>query len=187
MCVGVGPDAELSEAAGQLWWDQRPLLATDEISLPGAHNLANAMAVAAACLAFGVEPDAVAQGLRTFPGVAHRLESVARIDGVQYVNDSKATNVDSTIVALNSYRGGVHLIAGGRAKAQDFGPLVEPVAARCRAGVPDRRGVTGDRGRAGVHPGPAATLGRAGDRGRRRRASGPAGGDRAALAGMREL
>jgi UDP-N-acetylmuramoylalanine--D-glutamate ligase len=133
VCVGSGPGAELSEQAGQLWWDETPLIAVDEISLPGAHNRANAMAAAAACLADGVALDAVAEGLRSFAGVAHRLEMVAIQGGVRYVNDSKSTNVDSAIVAVRSFSGGVHLIAGGRGKAQDFSPLAEPVAERARA------------------------------------------------------
>jgi UDP-N-acetylmuramoylalanine--D-glutamate ligase len=133
VCVGIGPGAELSEQAGQLWWDETPLISVDEISLPGAHNRANAMAAAAACLADGVPRDAVAEGLRSFPGVAHRLETVAVIDGVAYVNDSKATNIDSAIVALRSFPGGVHLIAGGRGKGQDFVSLAAPVAERARA------------------------------------------------------
>ena len=75
--------------------------------------------------------------------MAHRLETIAVHDGVAYVNDSKATNVASTIVALESYDGGVHLIAGGRGKNQDFSALAEPVAERCDGRLPDRRG---DRG-----------------------------------------
>ena len=133
VCVGEGPGAELSFAAGQLWWDEQPLLAVREISLPGAHNRANAMAAAAACLANGVERDAVAEGLRTFAGVAHRLEDLGPVDGVRYVNDSKATNVDSTLVALAAFEGGVHLILGGVGKAQDFTPLAGPVAEQCRS------------------------------------------------------
>jgi UDP-N-acetylmuramoylalanine--D-glutamate ligase len=128
-----GPGAELSDRAGQLWWDEQPLVAADEISLPGAHNRANAMAAAAVCLARGLDPAAVADGLRTFAGVAHRLERIATPGGVVFVNDSKATNVASTLVALASYSGGVHLIAGGRGKRQDFSPLAGPVAERCRA------------------------------------------------------
>ncbi|MGI8715248.1 MAG: UDP-N-acetylmuramoyl-L-alanine--D-glutamate ligase [Solirubrobacteraceae bacterium] len=128
-----GAGAELSDRAGQLWWDEHPLLGTDEIGLPGAHNRANAMAAAAACLARGIEPEAVADGLRSFSGVAHRLELIAERDGVAFVNDSKATNVASTLVALRSYAGGVHLIAGGRGKRQDFSPLTAPVGERCRA------------------------------------------------------
>jgi UDP-N-acetylmuramoylalanine--D-glutamate ligase len=91
------------------------------------------MAVAAVCLARGVEREAVAAGLRSFPGVAHRLELLRELDGVRYVNDSKATNVASTLVALRSYPGGVHLIAGGDGKGQDFSPLAPLVAERCRA------------------------------------------------------
>lgn len=128
-----GRGAELSDRAGHLWWDEEPLLADDEISLPGEHNRANAMAAAAVCLARGLDRDAVTTGLRTFGGVAHRLEPIARRDGVAYVNDSKATNVASTLVALRSVPGGVHLIAGGRGKSQDFSPLAPAVAQRCRA------------------------------------------------------
>src|SRR5205807_2778863 len=71
--------------------------------------------------------------LRTFSGVAHRLEPVAVRDGVSYVNDSKATNVASTLMALRAYPGGIHLIAGGRGKQQDFAPLAPLVAERCAA------------------------------------------------------
>ncbi len=125
--------AELADRAGYLWWDDEPLLATSQISLPGQHNRSNAMAAAAACLARGLDRDAVAAGLRTFPGVAHRLEEIAVRGGVAFVNDSKATNVASTAVALRSYPGGVHLIAGGRGKRQDFSPLAPLVAERCAA------------------------------------------------------
>jgi UDP-N-acetylmuramoylalanine--D-glutamate ligase len=131
--AGDGDSLELSDRAGYLWWDSEPLLRVDEIALPGVHNRANAMATAAVCLARGIEPDAVAEALRTFAGVAHRLETIAVHDGVTYVNDSKATNVTSAIVALESYDGGVHLIAGGRGKNQDFSALAEPVAERCAA------------------------------------------------------
>jgi UDP-N-acetylmuramoylalanine--D-glutamate ligase len=130
---GVGPGPELSERAGYLWWDEQPILAVDEIALPGEHNVQNAMATAAVCLARGIDPDAVAGGLRTFAGVRHRLERVAVVDGVTWVNDSKATNVASTLVALRSFPGSVHLIAGGRGKQQDFTPLAPLVAERCRA------------------------------------------------------
>ena len=132
--VCFGPGGELDDRAGQLWWDERPLIAHDEIRLRGAHNRANAAAAAAIALARGIDPDAVRAALRSFAGVEHRLEEVATVDGVLYVNDSKATNVDSTLVALASFAGEpVHLILGGGGKGQDFTPLREP-AARC-AGV----------------------------------------------------
>jgi UDP-N-acetylmuramoylalanine--D-glutamate ligase len=131
VCFGNSPGAELSARAGQLWWGEDALLPTDDISLPGEHNRANAMAAAAACLARGIEPEAVAGGLRSFPGVAHRLELIAELGAVSFVNDSKATNVASTLVGLRSYAGGVHLIAGGRGKGQDFSPLAPAVTERC--------------------------------------------------------
>ena len=103
------------------------------ISLPGEHNRQNAMAAAAVCLARGIEEEAVAAGLGSFAGVAHRLERIAVRDGVSWINDSKATNVASTRVALCAYPGGVRLIAGGRGKQQDFSPLAPLVAERCKA------------------------------------------------------
>ncbi len=130
---GTTPDAEVSERAGYLWWDEQPLIRTDELALPGAHNRQNAMAAAAVCLARGVEADAVATALSDFAGVPHRLELVAVQEGVSYVNDSKATNVASTTVALEAYPRGVRLIAGGRGKQQDFTPLAPLVSERCKA------------------------------------------------------
>ena len=123
ICFGTGPQAELADRGGQLWWADEPLLAAAELRLRGAHNRLNAMAAAAVCLARGVDADAVRDGLRTFAGVEHRLEDVATLDGVLYVNDSKATNVDSTLVALASLDRPVHVILGGRGKGQDFAPL----------------------------------------------------------------
>ena len=110
------------------------LMAAAEIRLRGAHNRENAMAAAAVCLARGVEPAAVREALATFAGVPHRLEEVGTVDGVTYVNDSKATNVASAEVGIRSFAGGVHLIAGGRGKGSDYSPLAAPVQAHC-AGV----------------------------------------------------
>ncbi len=92
------------------------------------------MAAAAVCLARGVDREAVCEGLRTFAGVAHRLEEVASRDGVLYVNDSKATNVASTLVALEAFADRrVRLILGGQGKGQDFAELREPVERGCAA------------------------------------------------------
>jgi UDP-N-acetylmuramoylalanine--D-glutamate ligase len=122
--VPFGPGGELDDRAGHLWWDGVPLIAHEEIRLRGAHNRANAAAAAAVALARGIDPDAVRAGLRTFAGVEHRLEEVARIGGVLFVNDSKATNVASTLVALASFADApVHLILGGQGKGQDFSAL----------------------------------------------------------------
>ena len=132
---GDGPGAELSQRAGQLWLLERPLLAVSELRLRGAHNVQNAMAAAAVCLARGVDLDAVRSGLRSFAGVRHRLQELARRDGVLYVNDSKATNIASTKVALDAFRdvGPIHLILGGQGKDQDFTALREEVRTSCRA------------------------------------------------------
>jgi UDP-N-acetylmuramoylalanine--D-glutamate ligase len=140
LCFGAGSGAALREREGALWWQHasEPLLSLDELSLRGAHNVQNAMAAAAVCLARGMEPEAVRAGLRDFPGVAHRLEEVACREQVLYVNDSKATNVASTLVALRAFapfegRPRVHLILGGQGKGQDFGSLRAEVSRACRA------------------------------------------------------
>jgi len=138
---GVEPGSELFQRPdGVLCWEGQPLIAASELSLRGRHNAQNAMAAAAVCLARGVDADAVTAGLRSFPGVPHRLEEIARLDGVLYVNDSKATNVASTLVALAAMaeqrageRPGVHLILGGQGKGQDFSALAPALASSCRA------------------------------------------------------
>ncbi|HEX3392352.1 MAG TPA: UDP-N-acetylmuramoyl-L-alanine--D-glutamate ligase, partial [Solirubrobacteraceae bacterium] len=133
---GEGSDADLSLLDGVMRWQGQELLDARELGIPGRHNRENAMAAAAACLARGLDPAVVSEGLRTFPGVPHRLEAVAELAGVRYVNDSKATNVASTLVALEacaSEAANVHLILGGLAKGQDFAPLAWAVERACRA------------------------------------------------------
>jgi UDP-N-acetylmuramoylalanine--D-glutamate ligase len=113
---------------------ERDLRIAAELRLPGPHNLQNAMAAAAVCLARGVDPQAVRAGLRSFTGVAHRLEEVAGRGGVRYVNDSKATNLASTLVALQAFSGSdIHLILGGQGKGQNFTGLRSPVEQGARA------------------------------------------------------
>jgi len=116
-----------------LFWAEEPLMRADEVRLRGAHNLANAMAAAAVCLARGVDAGAVRAALRTFAGVAHRLEEVAERDGVLYVNDSKATNVASARVGIEAFDGGLHAILGGSLKGEDFRGLRDAVSSRCVA------------------------------------------------------
>ncbi len=126
---GAGGEAELERRDGELRWRGEPLITLAELRLRGAHNAQNAMAAAAVCLQRGVDREAVRVGLRSFAGVKHRLEEVATRDGVLYVNDSKATNVASTLVALAALEERpLHLILGGQGKGQDFGPLREPIA-----------------------------------------------------------
>ena len=128
-----GGEPDLAHRAGTLFWRGEPLMAAADIRIRGPHNRANAMAAAAVCLARGVPAGAVREGLETFAGVPHRLEEIATVGDVLYVNDSKATNVASAEVAINSFAGGVHLIAGGRGKGSDYSPLAAPVRERCRA------------------------------------------------------
>jgi UDP-N-acetylmuramoylalanine--D-glutamate ligase len=104
-----------------------------ELRLRGAHNVENARAAAAAARAMGVPEDAISEALRTFPGVPHRLEEVGTVNGVLYVNDSKATNVSSAVRGIEAFEGGVHAILGGSLKGGGFEGLRDAVSARCRA------------------------------------------------------
>ncbi len=132
-CRGASPDCEVSVSAGTIFHEGEPLLAVSELQVPGEHNVENAMAAAAAALAMGLSREAVREGLRSFAGVPHRLEQVAEIGGVRFVNDSKATNVGAATVGMRAFEGGVHAILGGSPKGEDFKPLAAPVAERCRA------------------------------------------------------
>ena len=127
------PDCELSLRDGVIFAADEPLIRADELQLLGAHNVENAMAAAAAALASGLPRDAVAEGLRSFPGVRHRLERVREREGVLWVNDSKATNVASALAGIRAFDDGVRLIAGGRPKQESFVPLAPVVAERCVA------------------------------------------------------
>ena len=147
------------------------------------------MAAAAAALAMGIDRDAVREGLRSFAGVPHRLEQVAEIGGVRFVNDSKATNVASAAVGLRAFEGGVHAILGGSEKGEDFAPLADPVRESCAAcyligasaeRLAEELAPVSRRGRGASLRRPRATLCGASRRGAPRRG-------RPALAGLRQL
>ena len=106
-----------------------------ELAIPGAHNVSNALAAVAVALLFGVAPDAIRKAAATFTGVEHRLESVALIDGVRFVNDSQGTQPDAVIAALRAFGAPVVLIAGGRDKGVDLSSLPPVVAERAVAAV----------------------------------------------------
>ena len=108
------------------------ILRRDEALLRGPHNTENLCAASAAALAIGIEPKAIAAALREFRGLPHRLTQVAEIDGVRYVNDSKATNVDAMRRALESFDAPITLIAGGRDKDGDFASVASLVSERVR-------------------------------------------------------
>lgn len=103
-----------------------------ELAIPGAHNLENALAAIAAAKAMRVGTAVLADTLKTFKGVSHRLELVAEINGVRYINDSKGTNPDASIKALEAYNEPIVLIAGGKNKGSDFGEFAEKIKEKAR-------------------------------------------------------
>ena len=111
---------------------ERTVFKIDALKIKGPHNLANSLAAVLAATALGFEDDAIRDGLAGFDGLEHRYEPVAEIDGVTYINDSKATNVDSVRVALEAAEPPVILIAGGRDKGGDFETLVPLVEAKVK-------------------------------------------------------
>jgi len=121
-----------------------------EITLRGQHNVENVLAATACALWTGMAPSAIRRGIAAFRGVAHRIERVHDDRGVVYYNDSKGTNVDSTIKALESFTEPIVLIAGGKGKGQDFGPLAAAARGRVRHAV--LIGQDRDRIRAALEP-----------------------------------
>ncbi len=101
------------------------LMSTDEIGLSGRHNLNNGLATALAARAAEIQNDVIRESLRTFEGVEHRLEEIRTVDGVKYVNDSKATNINAVWYALDSYNVPMVLILGGRDKGNDYSELID--------------------------------------------------------------
>jgi UDP-N-acetylmuramoylalanine--D-glutamate ligase len=111
------------------------LLATSELALVGRHNQLNALAALAAGELMGLELPAMLQVLAEFPGLPHRMQLVARKQGVDFINDSKATNVGAAVAAVESIDGIIVLIAGGESKGGDFDDLSNAVSDRLRAAV----------------------------------------------------
>lgn len=175
-----GPaDGWYDRAARRLQLGSDPLLARDELTLLGDHNVANALAAALAVRQAGVAPDALAQGLRSFRALPHRLEPVREVQGVLWINDSKATNIASTVVAVEAMDRPFVLLLGGRHKGEPYtrlGPLLRgkcrlviaygesgPLVARDLAGaIPLERGTTFEdviaRARRAAQPGDAVLL-----------------------------
>lgn len=104
---------------------EEQIIACDDILIPGPHNLQNAAAAATATSLLGVNAASISHVLRTFSGVEHRLERVDSVAGINFVNDSKATNVDSVCYALQSVNPPLYLIAGGREKGASYKPLIQ--------------------------------------------------------------
>jgi UDP-N-acetylmuramoylalanine--D-glutamate ligase len=138
------------------------LLLVEAIGLPGAHNLENVLAAVVAARLAGADAAAIAGGVRSFAGVEHRLEFAGEIRGVRYYNDSKATNVDATLKALDAFSGRVLIILGGKDKGSDYtvlrqslrekavlalliGAAAEKIASQISGSVPIERAGTLER------------------------------------------
>jgi UDP-N-acetylmuramoylalanine--D-glutamate ligase len=120
---------------GIVWRDggrEQTILPVSEISLKGAHNLENVLAAVCVGMLVKAEPAAIRRAVEEFRAVEHRLEYVGTVRGVEYYNDSKATNVDATIKALESFPGRVHLILGGKDKGSDYSVLNELLGQRVK-------------------------------------------------------
>ena len=122
------------EENGESWLacGLQPLIRTSEVAIKGRHNQANALAALALGQAAGLEMNAMLQTLKTFRGLPHRCETVATLDNVTYIDDSKGTNIGATVAAINGFgdheRRNLILIAGGQGKGQNFAELQAPVA-----------------------------------------------------------
>jgi UDP-N-acetylmuramoylalanine--D-glutamate ligase len=138
-----------------------PICPLSDIALRGQHNVENVLAAAACARWMGMAAAAIRRGVAEFRGVAHRIERVREDHGVVFYNDSKGTNVDSTIKALESFTEPVILIAGGQGKGQDFTPLGEAARGRVRHAIligVDRDRLQGPLEVAGVSTEPAGSM-----------------------------
>lgn len=117
---------------GQIWLGLEKLMSTSEVPLPGAHNIENVMAAAAAARTVGLSPNVIRDAVMSFGGVEHRLEFVRETHGVRWINDSKATNVDATSKALDAFAGSLWVILGGKDKNSDYRALAARLQLKAR-------------------------------------------------------
>ena len=127
--IGVADGSIVYETGGA----RQVLCPVQDVRIPGRHNLENALAAAAAALLSGIDCQTIAAALSTFPGVPHRLEPAGVLGGVKYVNDSKGTNPESVLKALDSFQEPIILIAGGKPKGSDFTRLAGRIRSRVKA------------------------------------------------------
>ncbi len=130
-------DYGVLEADGRRWLARGGdrLMPADEIGVPGAHNVLNALAAIAIAEKMGIAGEPVLAALRAYRGLPHRTQLVAEVDGVRWIDDSKATNVGAAVAAIGGMDAPVVLIAGGDGKGADFGPLAEAVRGTVKAVV----------------------------------------------------
>ncbi len=126
--VACGACVEAGNVVLTLHGEKRVVCACDEIRIPGPHNLENALAAVAIAGVCGVAPEVMRAVLMRFSGVEHRIETVRTLDGVTWINDSKGTNVDSTLKAIDTMTRPTVLILGGSDKKTNFDPLSEAIA-----------------------------------------------------------
>jgi len=122
-------------SGGTLYLDGKPVMPVADISLQGAHNIDNVLAAMTVADCYGVPGDVMSETIRNFRGVEHRIEFVGTVNGVRFFNDSKATNVDSAIKAVESFDGNVIIILGGLDKGAPYSPLVDAMIPRVKLAV----------------------------------------------------
>ncbi|HEY3840121.1 MAG TPA: UDP-N-acetylmuramoyl-L-alanine--D-glutamate ligase [Bryobacteraceae bacterium] len=130
--VWFNDSREWREDGGRIRCGGETLMKVEELPIRGRHNAENVMAAAAASHLAGLSLEKIAAAVRTFKAVEHRLEFVRKVSGVDFYNDSKATSVDATLKALDSFPGGLWVILGGKDKGSDYRPLREPLQEKAR-------------------------------------------------------
>jgi len=116
----------------EIYWNETVFMQRSQIKLRGIHNVQNVMAAAAMAHLAGAPLAGIGEAVSSFPGVEHRIEFVRMLDGVEYYNDSKATNVDATLKAVDAFPRGLWIILGGKDKGSDYSPLREPLHERAK-------------------------------------------------------
>jgi UDP-N-acetylmuramoylalanine--D-glutamate ligase len=119
-------------ADGNLYLDGQPMMKVGDVTLRGRHNIDNVLATIVVAGRYGVSRDAMKSTIQNFRGVEHRIEYVATVRGIEFFNDSKATNVDSAIKAVESFPSNIIIILGGKDKGASYAPLVDAMAERVK-------------------------------------------------------
>jgi UDP-N-acetylmuramoylalanine--D-glutamate ligase len=127
--------AGVSMDGDSVQWDGTTFMARSQIKLRGLHNVENVMAAAAMAHLAGAKLDEIGRAVSSFPGVEHRIEFVRKLHGVEYYNDSKATNVDAALKAIDAFPQNLWIILGGKDKGSDYTPLRDPLAKRARGAL----------------------------------------------------
>lgn len=120
---------------GELYFDTHPFIHRSQIKLRGLHNVENVMAASLMARLAGAGIDAISDAVEMFLGVEHRIEFVRNLNGVEYFNDSKATNVDAALKSISAFSGSLWIIVGGKHKGGDYAPLREPLSRRAKAAL----------------------------------------------------